>query len=279
MIRIQRFQFYELVSTLMLVVLFGFLVFTRPREYRPRSNMNCTSNMKQLGVAAALYEEDNAGTCPGPQPFGTTNALISWDRPLAIQMGASLKIDEPLATLTRTSPHHSHILATFTCPADQLATGARLVPLVPGSFADGTAAGTGICRSYSLNLGSGNLAGQQDGISANASAIPVSQMESVAGTIYLIDNHGYATVFGQRNIANDTTIVCTKAGVVMPADAFTNPAAPMHGTKSSPYLNALFYDGHVEVFVQATVTANGGEVMQIIKGNEFPMVPVKEAAK
>jgi prepilin-type processing-associated H-X9-DG protein len=277
MIKIQRFQIYELVSALVLVLLLGFLLFARPREHRARAiSSNCTGQMKQLGTAAALYAGDNAGIYPGPQPLGPKNSLVSWDRLLGIQAGANIKVDEPVANLTMTPPHAAYKpLRTFTCSYDPRREGARIVPAVPGSLDDGLAKGTGICRSYTLNLGSGNLAGLEDGISAIANAIPADKIEVAAGTVYLIENHAYATVFGQRNIANDATIVCTKKGKLMPPDICTNPAAPMHGTRAMPRTNALMYDGHVELLEEFSVTGNGGLVMQIVKGDVVPVPPVK----
>jgi prepilin-type processing-associated H-X9-DG protein len=277
MIKIQRFQIYELVAALVLVLLCGFLLFTLPKKHRTKARYwNCSMVMKQLGTAAVLYTGDNAGNYPGPQPLGQKNTLVSWDRLLGIQVGANIKVDESVANLTMTPPHAAYkTLRTFTCPDDPLCEGARIVPAVPGSLDDGLAKGTGICRSYTLNLGSGNLAGQEDGISATANAIPAAKIEVAAGTVYLIENHGYATVFGQRNIANDTTIVCTKKGKLMPADVCTNPSAPMHGTRAMPRTNALMYDGHVELLEEVTVTGNGGQVMQIVKGDVIPVPPVK----
>jgi prepilin-type processing-associated H-X9-DG protein len=195
-------------------------------------------------------------------------ALASWDRPLAIQMGANITIHAPFDSLTVQPTHPSvKVLQTFTCPKDPQRNGARMVPLVPGSFADGMADGNGICRSYVLNLGSGNsMIGKDDGVSANADAIPVVKIDSGAGTVFLIESHGYATVFGQANIANDTTIVGSRDGIFKPADAFTNPSVvPMHGKKSKPLINALMYDGHVESIESTYLIANGCELMQYIK--------------
>jgi prepilin-type processing-associated H-X9-DG protein len=267
MIKIQRFRICDLVTIAVLLVLFSFLLFSQPRRGRGHASLsNCTGNLKQLGNAGALYEGDNEGGRPGPQPMGMAISKVSWDRLLAIQMGAALGIAgvyEPVDNLA--TPHTaSKTLATFTCPQENLKLpGARIVLKVPGSFADGTAGGPGICRSFTLNLGSGNLvAAQDDGIAATANVIPLAKVESGAGTVCLIENHGYATAFGQRNIANDTTIVGTKAGVVVPKDAFTNASEPMHGTKTRPRVNALMYDGHVEVLEQDAVVASGCQIMQ-----------------
>ena len=270
MIKIQRFRAYDLIASLVIVCLLLFLLFTQTQpalaKAKPKAMWsNCIGNLKQLGNAAWLYEGDNAGKRPGPQPLGPEMVPVSWDRPLAIQMGASLGtagIEEPLAILTKSHPAAEKILSVFACPADLQEPGARMIPAVPGSLADGTAPGPGICRSYTLNLGTGNLDGQDDGIVAMASTILIGKVDSPAGTVFLIENHGYATVFGQTNIANDTTLVCTRQGKLMPADVIANPLVPMHGARSNPRGNALMYDGHVEAADQALVTANGGQIMQ-----------------
>lgn len=276
MIRIQRFRIYDLVAVATLLSLFLFLLFFQmqwPFAKSKRGLSYCTYNLKQLGHAAALYEGDSGGDRPGPQPCGTE--IISWDRPLAIQMGMNLGIagiDEPLAALTVKPLHPAgKMLAVFTCPDDEQRRGGCMMPRQPGSMADGMAKGIGICRSYSLNLGSGNLAGLDDGIVSTAAAIPRKKIESAAGTVCLIENPAYATVFGQRNIDNDMTIKCTKGewginhqGVqVIPKDAFWNSQILVHGVRNYPRVNALMYDGHVEVFEQASVI--GSCVMQYIK--------------
>ncbi len=269
MIKIQRFHVYDLSAIVVIVGLWFFFIMTHPdlcRAKRKSGLSNCTGDLKQLGTAAALYEGDNPGSYPGPQPLGPGMVRISWDRSLAIQMGATLKIDESVERQTLNPPHPDvKILKTFSCPKDHQLRGARNLPLTPGSLIDGMADGPGICRSYTLNLGTGNLDGQDDGIAPAAAAIPKAKIESMAGTVFLIENHAYATVFGQRNIANDTTLVCTKAGKVVPADAFTNPLVLMHGVQSKPLVNSLMFDGHAEVLEQAAVVADDGLLMQYKK--------------
>jgi prepilin-type processing-associated H-X9-DG protein len=130
-----------------------------------------------------------------------------------------------------------------------------------------------------LNLGSGNLVpGTDDGISTTANAIPVNKVVSAAGTAFLIESQGYATVFGQRNLANDTYMTCDAKGNLIPQDAFTNSLALMHGAKPKsrfsfscfvpkpkPRVNVLMHDGHVECLDHATITAGKGMIMQYIK--------------
>lgn len=266
--KIQRFQIYELVTALILLALFLALVFFQANATRRQGiASNCTGQLKQLGSASALYAGDNLGAVPGPQPWGTSQPLFSWDRPVAIQMGAGIKMAEPLAALARKPASSAYrTLMTFTCSNDPLCDGARQEPRTPGSLDDGLAAGKGICRSYTLNLGSGNLvAGQDDGIARDAQQIPVAKIEIASETAYLVENHGYATVFGQRNIANDTTLACSRKGEIIPADAFTNAAAGIHGIPKHPRANMLMHDGHVEFLDQDSLTSDGGDVLQYLK--------------
>ena len=242
---------------------------------------NCIGVMQSICTAGALYGGDNQGLLLGPQPLGVGIPDVSWDRPLAIQMGANLGnagVHEPLSSFTSTHPAFK-TLRNFSCPQDPLVTGARFIPGVPGSFADGTAAGTGICRSYMMNLGSGNLVpGSDNGISTTANAIPVSKIVSAAGTAFLIESQGYATVFGQRNLANDTYLTCDATGAVTPSDALSNPLVLMHIVEAKPLLgvprfwvkpkqcfSVLMHDGHAEQLDQAAITADKGKIMHYIK--------------
>ena len=279
----KRVTLIEVIAIISLLFIVATLLLSLLQKKKSGSPMwsNCTGNMKQMGTAGALYGGDNQGLLTGPQPLGVGIPDVSWDRPLAIQMGANLGktgVHEPLSTFTSTHPAIK-TLRCFSCPQDPLVTGARSIPVVPGSFADGTAAGTGICRSYVLNLGSGNLVpGTDDGISPTANAIPVNKVVSAAGTAFLIESQGYATVFGQRNIANDTYLTCDVKGNLTPLDAFTNSLALMHGAKPKsrlsfscfvpkpkPRVNVLMHDGHVELLDQATMPGSNGLVMQYIK--------------
>ena len=265
----KRFSFIDFLAVVgIVIVLFAIFVPTTSKAKLRTNHANCVGNLKQLGNAGALYGYDNKDARPGPQPMGTGIPDISWDRLLAIQMGAGLGKDGRYeSVLSLTSQHAAFkTMRAFTCSVDTQAEGAQAIPVNPGSFADGIAPGPGICRSYTLNLGTGNLVkGVDDGIAATADLVPIKKVESTAGTVYLIENHGYATVFGQRNLANDATLVCDKQGGVVPNDAFTNPLVPMHGVKTKPRGSAVMHDGHVEVLEQASITASGGQVMQYIK--------------
>lgn len=273
----KRITLIELVIVAGIILFFFAMMMPALSKSKAKAQLsNCCGNMKQIGNAGDLYAGENKGVRPGPQPLGIGISEISWDRPLAIQMGANLDpagVYEPLLKLTRTPAHFAaKTLATFSCPADPQQEGARSIPVVPGSLADGTAAGTGICRSYTMNLGSGNLvAGTDDGIATTADAVPVSKVVLASGTVYLLENHGYSTAFGQRSIANDTYLTCDKAGTVTPKDALTNLLMPRHDSKVKPsskkkrWINTLMYDYHVERLDEAFFTADKGKIMQYIK--------------
>jgi prepilin-type processing-associated H-X9-DG protein len=263
----------EVVVIVVVIGILGCLLVPALQKAKIRCiSSNCISNLSQLGMASVLYGIDNNNCRPGPQPMGAGCPSISWDRLLAVQMGANFGeagVYEPLAKLTHTHPSFK-TLRNFTCAYDPLEAGARLIPEVPGSLADGTAPGIGICRSYVLNLGSGNLvSGIDDGVAPAADAIPFKKIEVAPGTVQLIESQGYATVVGQRNITNDTHLTCDRAtGAMSPKGAITDSPAPFHKFKTTPTIpraNVLMYDGHVELLDQATITADGGKIMQYHK--------------
>jgi prepilin-type processing-associated H-X9-DG protein len=270
--KMKRFTLIELVF--IVFILFILSAMATPVVCKRKSLAqlsNCTGNMKQLGIAGALYGLDNQKVFPGPQPMGVEIAKVSWDRLLAIQVGTKLGgagIYEPVATLTKTPPHaDTKTLATFTCPSDPQAQGAAIGKEAK-TLDEGMANGNNLCRSYTLNLGSANLdGGNADDISFTAAAIPVSKVESPAGTVYLIENHGYATVFGAINKINDTILFCTKEPRLgIATDFFTNSKIPMHAKSyQPPQFNALMYDGHVEILKQADILAKWGKLMQYHK--------------
>jgi prepilin-type processing-associated H-X9-DG protein len=271
-----------MVIGLFVLAFIGIITMVLPALQKARARpmiSYCVGNMKQLGTGSALYEGDNQ-CYPGPQPMGTAITAVSWDRPLASQMGANLgsrvygvyeSFAEPLANLTVTPRHASaKTLAIFTCPNDPQVMGSA-IGTGAKTIAEGLAPGNNITRSYVLNLGSAKLTDVKDGVGFTDAAIPAAKIESFAGTVYLIESHGYATVFGQASfgpakIAGDQVIVCSKGPTSLdPADSFTNRQVPMHGAKSRPRFNALMYDGHVETFEADTVTGNGSQVMQYVK--------------
>lgn len=267
----KRFTWIELVVVLGAIALMFFLFAPQLSKAKPKAAYySCMSNLKQLGNAGALYEGENQAVRPGPQPLGNGIPEVSWDRPLAIQMGSILGpagVHEPVANLTKNPVHpFAKTLMVFTCPVDPQVQGAAIGSGAK-TLSEGLAPGNNITRTYVLNIGSGNLVlGVEDGICFTADAIPVSKIKTPAGTVNLIENQGYATVFGQKNLMGDTVMSCSKTGILDPADSYTNPGAPMiHKDKKRNLILALMYDGYVEVLDQVDIKKDKGKIMQYVK--------------
>jgi hypothetical protein len=123
----------EISVVILVLVIVGALMLPALQKQKARScSPTCSYNLNRLGLASALYETDNRGACPGPQPLGIYTPSISWDRPLAIQMGLKLGnigMYEPISHLTQspTGPA-ARMFTEFACPADPLGKGARAIP-------------------------------------------------------------------------------------------------------------------------------------------------------
>ena len=275
----KKFTLIELLVVIAIIAILAAMLLPALQKAKQKAQQsNCTANMKQLGNAGALYDSDNMSNRPGPVPMSLNTAIpgeCSWDKPLAIQLGANIypyEADMPLANYTR-ALGAAKTLGTFSCPADP--------QHACSSAGDPLAAGTQLNRSYSLNLGDCLAA---TGILPTAVSIPTSKVESGAGTIWIVENQGGATCFGTVAVEatayiadttvlpalgvatanlNDQVVGFDAVGVT--CGVVFGTTTPMHGTKTKPRMNALMFDGHVEILEQTTLFSNNFQWMQYIK--------------
>jgi prepilin-type processing-associated H-X9-DG protein len=208
----------------------------------------CTGQLKMLGNAGALYEGDNEGNRPGPDPLKWKKGDgPGWDEELAIQMGACIDLAvDGVGDKTYSKKHGAaKTLAYYTCPADPA-----------GKTADY------VIRSYGLNLGSANMvANVNDGIAVTDHSIPVSKVESGAGTVNLLE-YPIGSSFGVRQ--GNYSIGFTGGTAKLNDIVQWMAANPCHGAKPAK-VNALMYDGHVEVLQAEMLTVHGNQIMKYIK--------------
>lgn len=219
-----------------------------PAEMRAKaSQSSCMANLKQLGNAGALYEGDNGGSRPGPDPLKWKKGDgPGWDEVLAIQCGANITSKEMAGDQTYAKKHPAaRTLQVFSCPGD---------PAVKPSES--------LIRSYGLNLGSANMvANVNDGIGVNDDKVPVAKVESGAGTICLLE-YPIGSNFGVRK--GNYSIGFTGGTSKLTEVTAWMATAKCHGNTPAR-VNALMYDGHVEVLMAAHLTANGNQIMRYIK--------------
>lgn len=208
---------------------------------------SCAANLKQMGNAVALYEAENQGVCPGPDPLKWKKGDgPGWDELLAIQCGANIVAKDMAGDQTYAKKHQAaKTLALFACPGDSaVKTSESLI------------------RSYGLNLGSANMvANVNDGIGVNDDKIPISKVKSAAGTINLLE-YPIGSNFGVRK--GNYSIGFTGGTSKLTEVTAWMATAKNHGSIPAR-VNALMYDGHVEVLAAAHLTANGNQVMKYIK--------------
>ena len=248
----------ELIAVLVCVgLLLSFLLIRLCQNYRfhpaPGIATNCTGQLKQLGTAGALYGGDNKGNLPGPQPMGLGFPQVSWDKPIAVQMGANITPSEfysPATTFDKAYPQRK-TLKNFTCQ-DDLDEGATRVTT----------------RSYSENLGDATAA---TGIEPSADKIPTSKVVVPAGTAWLIENHPGATTFGAPNAMSDTWIDIAHVDSVYGGGyahgrmiIIRRPFLIVLVERKSSMSNVLMHDGHVEC-LDKKVMSSYPEVLKYIK--------------
>jgi prepilin-type N-terminal cleavage/methylation domain-containing protein len=171
------FTLIELLVVIAIIAILAAMLLPALQKAKQKAEQsNCTGNMKQLGAAGSLYAADHQGMLPASKPWGPVNGFPSWDVLIAIAAGANLDENAIKGKLTATDgwtlfpvTHPAYkTLKIFTCPSDKDEAGI------------GTSA---TCRSYVENEGHA-----ADDNMCRAAAIPVSKVDSHAGTIWLLES-------------------------------------------------------------------------------------------
>jgi hypothetical protein len=236
------------IMTVLIAMLLPALQLARRAAY----TVICASNMRQIGVAFALYAQDNQGLYPWAEcnyPYHGTQAYISWDDLINHELGGDLREEEELAAY---APRPMKVLH---CPADDTprstiwyapATG----PFYPRSYAMPRVFGPDPLRHLMFR----GIGGQMSGSLSNVQlCIKSTWVPRPTQTLLLVE---------EPCIYNNLGWIGQTAAVDKPLDQvyqWRSPSERYHDKSNhGSGWNYLFCDRHVELLTLEQTVRNHG---------------------
>lgn len=239
-----KFTLIELLAVIGIIgILFTLVLTTGPKVLAIAKLRTCTSNLRQLGLAATAYaNRDSRSRLPGPCPrarfedshgnVAGGNDLTSWDKALATQMGIENRpknyyhtnVVKDFGAETGKMTYYTKALNVFTCPIDPI-------------YAK-TESAEGIVRSYLLNIG-------DDEINPKGDAIFVGRISNPSDTALFVESHSPGKgntykYFGSPNEEGGTYVTVKTIGRYIHEG---ENDYIMHGSNGMPTFNICCFDG------------------------------------
>jgi prepilin-type N-terminal cleavage/methylation domain-containing protein/prepilin-type processing-associated H-X9-DG protein len=258
----RAFTLIELLVVIAIIALIAAILFPVFAQVREKSRQaSCASNLKQLGLALAMYAQDHDETLPAetsaPPINGGNSTAVTYDR----QLAPYVRNDQ-----------------VYACPSDG-------VPRATSDFWDGRYEVTKPRRSYGITNRLRTLEASQRGreLDANTGAIqtPLAQVEQPSATVALVESWAIFPDGTSDSVlggpAGATLLDCDAwklPGRKKPSDAPIDDFAPCSDFTEDRALpakghlehgNYVFMDGHVKSLRWAQVRGNDFWVFKLKK--------------